>query len=137
MARDQTLKRLSAAAARVKTQKEGPAKVRAEAQVQGLLADAAATTAAAGAATRLAQSVLAERIAAESKARDARLRAWPVSMLVSLKTQRIYVRQGFEPVLELPAVIKEPETAIGTHALYATETARRRPRMAGCRPHGG
>ena len=43
--------------------------------------------------------------------------------MVSLKTQRIYVRQGFEPVLEMPAVIKEPEKQIGTYAFYATETA--------------
>ena len=121
--KDRALKRLSAAAARVAAQKEGPANVRAEAQVQRLRADASATTAAAEAATKLAQFVLAERTAAESKARYVRLRAWPVSILVSLKAQRIYVRQGFEPVLELPAVIKEPEKPTGTHAFYATETA--------------
>jgi hypothetical protein len=32
------------------------------------------------------------------------------------------VRQGFEPVLEMPAVIKDPEKPIGTYAFYATET---------------
>ena len=121
--RDRALKRLSAAAARVEAQKELSAKVRAEAQLQRLRADASATTATADTATKLAQPVLAERAAAQSKAREARLRAWPVSILVSLKTQRIYVRQGFEPVLEMPAVIKEPEKPIGTHAFYATETA--------------
>jgi len=40
--RDQALKRLDTAAARVRAQKEGPAKVRAEAQVQKLRADALA-----------------------------------------------------------------------------------------------
>ncbi len=90
--------------------------------MQKLRADASVATAAAEAATKLARPQLAERAAAESKAREARLRAWPVSILVSLKTQRIYVRQGFEPVLEMPAVIKDPEKPIGTHAFYATET---------------
>ena len=122
LARDQTLKRLDAAAARVKTQKGGPAKIRAEGQVQKLHADAVAKTAAAEVAAELAQSVQAERIAVESLAREARLRAWPVSILVSLKTQRIYVRQGFEPVLEMPTAIRDSQKPIGTHAFYATET---------------
>jgi hypothetical protein len=121
--RDRALKRLSAAESQAEAQKEGPAKVRAEAQVQKLRADASAMTAAAEAATKLAEPLIAERTAAESRARESRLRAWPVSILVSLKTQRIYVRQGFEPLLEMPAVIKEPEKPIGTHAFYATETA--------------
>ena len=123
-ARARALKKLSAAEARVAAQKSGQAKVRAEAQVQKLRADASVATAAAEAATKLASPQLAELAAAESKAREARLRAWPVSILVSLKTQRIYVRQGFEPVLEMPAVIKDPKKPIGTHAFYATETGR-------------
>ena len=45
-----------------------------------------------------------------------------MSILVSRKAQRIYVRHGFEPVLELPAVIREPGRPIGTHAFYAVET---------------
>jgi lipoprotein-anchoring transpeptidase ErfK/SrfK len=121
--RARAVKRLSAAIERVASQKSGPAKVRAEAQVQKLRADASVATAAADAATKLAQPQLADLAAAENKAREARLRAWPVSILVSLKTQRIYVRQGFEPVLEMPAVIKDPQRPIGTHAFYATETA--------------
>jgi hypothetical protein len=122
-ARDRALKRLSAAEARAAAQKTPPAKARAEAQVQKLRADASVVTAAAEAATKQAEPQLAELAAAESEAREARLRAWPVSILVSLKTQRIYVRQGFEPVLEMPAVIKEPEKPTGTYAFYATETA--------------
>ena len=123
-AKARALKQLSAAEARVAAQKSGRAKVRAEAQVQKLRADASVATAIAEAATKRAQPQLAELAAAEGKAREARLRAWPVSILVSLKTQRIYVRQGFEPVLEMPAVIKNPDKPIGTRAFYATETAR-------------
>jgi hypothetical protein len=122
-AKARALKRLGAAVERAAAQKREPAKARAEAQVQKLRADASVATAAAEAATQLAQPQLAELAAAEDKAREARLRAWPVSILVSLKTRRIYVRQGFEPVLEMPAVIKDSEKPIGTHAFYATETA--------------
>ena len=122
-ARDRAVKRLGAAVERAAAQKSGRTKVRAEAQVQELRADASVATAAADAAAKLAQPQLDELAAAESKAREARLRAWPVSILVSRKTQRMYVRQGFEPVLEMPAVIRNPERPIGTHAFYATEIA--------------
>jgi hypothetical protein len=122
-ARDQVLKRLDAAVKRAEVQKAGPSKDRAEAQVVKLQADAATKTADADAATRLAQSAKAQQAVLQDRAREARLRAWPLSILVSRKTQRIYVRQGFEPVLEVPAVIADTQRPIGTHAFYATETA--------------
>ena len=122
-ARDQALKRLEAAVKRAEAQKPGPAKVRADAQVQKLRADAAIKTADADSAAKLAQSAQDMAAAAESRAREARLRAWPLSIMVSRKTQRIYVRQGFEPVLEIPVVIKDPEKLVGTHAFYATESS--------------
>ena len=121
-ARDRALKRLSAAAARAEVQKEGPAKARAETQVQELRADASAKADKAEAVTQLSASAQAERTAAENRAREARARAWPLSIMVSLKTQRIYVRQGFEPLLEMPVVINDPEKPVGTHAFYATES---------------
>ena len=120
--RDQALKRLDAAVKRVEAQEPGPAKVRAAAQVQKLRADASIKSAEADSAASLAQSAQGEAARAKSRARQARLRAWPLSIMVSRKTQRIYVRQGFEPVLEMPVVIKEPEKPIGTHAFYATES---------------
>ena len=42
--------------------------------------------------------------------------------MVSRKTQKVYVRRGFEPVVEMPAVIRDPQKPIGTHAFYATES---------------
>ena len=107
---------------RAEAQKPGPAKVRADAQVQKLRAEAAIKAADADSAAKLAQSARDMANAAESRAREARLRAWPLSIMVSRKTQRVYVRQGFEPVLEMPVVIKEPEKPVGTHAFYATES---------------
>jgi hypothetical protein len=101
--------------------KPGPAMARAQAQLEKRQADAASKMAAFTAAIDLAQATDAERIAAEQRARDARYRTWPLSILVSRQTRRIYVRQGFEPVLEMPVEIRDSETPIGTHAFYAIE----------------
>ena len=121
-ARDNVVKRLDAAVKRAEAQKAGPAKLRAEAQAAKLRDAAALKMTDAEAALKAAQAIDADRIAAEARAREARSRAWPLSIMVSLKTQKIYVRQGFEPVLELPVVISQPGRPIGTHAFYATET---------------
>ena len=121
-AQDQLLDRLEAAMRRAEAQKPGPAKVRANAQVQKLRAEAAIKAADADSAAKLAQSARDMANAAESRAREARLRAWPLSIMVSRKTQRVYVRQGFEPVLEMPVVIMDPEKPVGTHAFYASES---------------
>jgi hypothetical protein len=106
----------------VEAQKAEPARLRAEALAAKLRDSASAKIADAEAAQRAAQSALSDEIAAKNHAHEARSRAWPLSIMVSLKTQKIYVRQGFEPVLELPALIRQPERPIGTHAFYATET---------------
>ena len=43
----------------------------------------------------------------------------PVSVFISRKDQRIYVRQGFDPVLEAPVTITEAEQPVGTHIYTA------------------
>ena len=53
-----------------------------------------------------------------AKREDARL-AKPVSVFVSRRTQRLYVRQGFDPVLEVPVTITNPEQPLGTHVFTA------------------
>ena len=45
-------------------------------------------------------------------------RARPLSIFISLKAQRIYIRQGFEPVFEAPIEVDDPGT-VGTHVLTA------------------
>ena len=45
----------------------------------------------------------------------------PVSVLISRKTQRLYVRQGFEPILETAVTIQDPDRPIGTHIFTAME----------------
>jgi hypothetical protein len=44
----------------------------------------------------------------------------PVSILISRKTGRIYVRQAWAPVYEAPVTFKEPELPLGTHLYLAT-----------------
>ena len=120
-AKERAKKLLQDATQKAETNKTEPAMTRAQAQLEKRQAEAASTLGASIVATNLAQATDAERIAAEQRARDARYRTWPLSILVSRQTQRIYVRQGFEPVLEMPVAIKEIETPIGTHAFYAIE----------------
>jgi hypothetical protein len=65
----------------------------------------------------------AERMAAVEAARQASRELEPVSVLISRKTQRLYVRQGFEPILESPVTIRDPDRPIGTHIFTAMERA--------------
>ena len=44
----------------------------------------------------------------------------PASVFISRKTQRLYVRQSFEPILDVPVTIQDPGRPIGTHVFTAT-----------------
>lgn len=44
-----------------------------------------------------------------------------LSVFISLKSQRIFIRQGFEPVFEGPIEVDDPPGAIGTHVLTAID----------------
>jgi lipoprotein-anchoring transpeptidase ErfK/SrfK len=57
---------------------------------------------------------------AEQLAREAARRAAPVSVLISRKSQRIYVRQALRPVLDAPVTIRNPDAPIGTHLYIAS-----------------
>src|SRR6202165_3700509 len=61
------------------------------------------------------------RAAAAEAARRAARELEPVSVLISRKTQRLYVRQAFEPIFESPVTIADPDRRIGTHVFIATE----------------
>jgi lipoprotein-anchoring transpeptidase ErfK/SrfK len=82
-------------------------------------ADADAADAAAFHAAAEAKAAVAERDAAEQAARVADRATQPVSIFVSRKEHRVYVRQGFEPVFEADVEIAEPELRLGTHVLTA------------------
>jgi hypothetical protein len=57
------------------------------------------------------------RAAATKAASEAALE--PVSVFISRKTQRLYVRRGFEPILESPVTILDADRPIGTHVFTA------------------
>ncbi|HVQ66888.1 MAG TPA: L,D-transpeptidase family protein, partial [Bradyrhizobium sp.] len=61
------------------------------------------------------------RAAAAEAARQVTSELQPVSVLISRKTQRLYVRQAFKPVLESPVTIADPDRPIGTHVFTAAE----------------
>ncbi len=52
--------------------------------------------------------------------KEALRRMSPLSVLVSKKDQRIYVRQGLAPVFDAPASVRDPETPLGSHLYIAT-----------------
>jgi L,D-transpeptidase catalytic domain len=47
----------------------------------------------------------------------------PVSVFVSRKTGKLYVRYDYEPLFEAPVTIKNPEQPLGTHVYTAIEAA--------------
>jgi len=59
------------------------------------------------------------RAAAAKAAREAAQELEPVSVFISRKTQRLYVRRGFEPLLDVPVTIQNPDQPIGTHVFTA------------------
>ena len=61
------------------------------------------------------------RIAAAEAARQMARELEPVSVVISRKTQKLYVRQAFEPVLESPVTILDADRPIGTHVFTAME----------------
>lgn len=56
---------------------------------------------------------------AAEAARKAALDLEPVSVFISRKTQRLYVRQAFQPILESPVTIRDADRPIGTHVFTA------------------
>jgi hypothetical protein len=124
----QAERRLKAAMdARTAAKTEAAAKRAEEAEAKAQEAiDQAVKALATGDAPALAAKAEIDRLAATIRETEAALaeaqkvaraldrKAKPISVFVSRKTQRVYLRQGFEPVLDLPITIKDPRTPIGT-----------------------
>jgi lipoprotein-anchoring transpeptidase ErfK/SrfK len=88
--------------------------VSAKAEVQPKL-DAVMAAREAATAAQTASVVATE--AARKAARDLE----PVSVFISRKTQHLYIRQAFQPILEIPVSIQDPDRPIGTHIFTAME----------------
>jgi hypothetical protein len=61
------------------------------------------------------------RVAAAEAARKATRDLEPVSVFISRKTQRLYVRQAFQPILEIPVTVRDADRPIGTYIFTAME----------------
>ena len=58
--------------------------------------------------------------AATGAQREAERRVMPISILISKKERRIYVRQGLSPLFDAPIEIRDPDTPLGSHLFIAT-----------------
>jgi hypothetical protein len=82
-------------------------------------ADAKSKLDAAAAAQNAAKAAEAKRADTARAAHDAKLALEPVSIFISRKTQRIYVRRGIEPGYDVPVTIRNPDQPLGTHIITA------------------
>ena len=62
-----------------------------------------------------------ERVAAVEAARKAKRDLEPVSVFISRKNQRLYVRQALQPILEIPVTVRDADRPIGTYVFTAME----------------
>ena len=117
----------SAISAEAKAQAED-AKAKAIARIAELQAQWAAAKAevqpkldAVGPAREAAVAAERTRVAAAEAAREVVLELEPVSVFISRKTQRLYVRRAFQPILENPVTILDADRPIGTHVFTAVQ----------------
>jgi hypothetical protein len=87
----------------------------AEAQLVAAKAEAPLKTEAAAHAREEAREAEDEKVTAMEASREATRMMSPVSVFISRKTQRLYVRQSFQPVFESPITIRDADHPIGTH----------------------
>jgi L,D-transpeptidase catalytic domain len=92
-------------------------------QLDAAKADAKSMLDAAAAAQNAAKAAEAKRADTAKTARDAKLALEPVSIFISRKTQRIYVRRGIEPGYDVPVTIRNPDQPLGTHIFTAMARA--------------
>jgi lipoprotein-anchoring transpeptidase ErfK/SrfK len=87
---------------------------------EAALADANAARVKAVSDARSADQKLADVTEAEAaaKRREAK-RKEPIHVFISRKTQKVYARQGYEPILEAPMTIERPDEPLGTHVFTA------------------
>lgn len=71
-------------------------------------------------AVRRANEATAASDAAAKAEKEAQRRTAPISVLISKKDRRIYVRQGLAPVFDAPASVRDPETPLGSHLYIVT-----------------
>jgi hypothetical protein len=91
----------------------------AQAQLEAAKSEVQARTDEAARAEEDAKSAEAARDKAAEASADASRKTSPVSLFISRKMQRLYVRQGYIPVVEGPVTIRDPDRPIGTYVFTA------------------
>ncbi len=71
--------------------------------------------------TKANSAIRSANAALESFRKAQSLRKHPVSVFISRSTKRLYVRQAYEPIFDVPVTIDEPDALIGTHVFTALE----------------
>ena len=94
-------------------------KARAISRLTEVKGEAQPTIDAADRAKVAADAAASRKLSAIEAAKDTKRKVWPVSILVSLKSQRLYVRQGFEPVMDIPVTIPDADKPVGTYVFTA------------------
>jgi hypothetical protein len=101
--------------------KEAATAVTAEAKKEELAPATPQPAAAPAKVADLGAAAVAPAATAGSKLLPARLRAGPVSVFVSRKERRLFVRKGFEPLFDMPVEIADNDQPLGTHVFTLME----------------
>ena len=91
-----------------------------EARIERMIDQAAQAGVAEPAPDDTAEHVFEKTLAAGS-AKDPMLRPGPISVYVSRKLGKLFVRKGFAEVFEAPITIERPDEPLGTHIFTALE----------------
>jgi hypothetical protein len=86
----------------------------AQAKLDTVKAEAQPKIDAAETARAAANAEESARVAAQNEVKLAEAKMAPVSVFISRKTQRLYVRQAFQPIFDTEVTIRDPDTPIGT-----------------------
>ena len=95
----------------------------AEAQLAAAKEEAPTKADAAARAREEARVAQTEKFAAMEASREAARVVSPVSIFISRKTRRLYIRQSLQPVFESPVMIRHADDPIGTHIYTALDFA--------------
>ncbi len=111
----------AAAAAKLETAKTAARSelIGARAALEEAQAREAVKTPAAFAAVQVWKEAVAARDAAAETLKEADRRSEPVSVLISRKEGRVFIRQDWKEVYEAPVTIRDPDRPLGTHVYIA------------------
>jgi len=95
----------------------------AQAQLEGVKAQVQPALDLAARLLEEAKAAEATKTAALEEAKEAQRKLLPVSVFISRKTQRLYVRQAREPLFESPVTVTDADSPLGTYVFTAVAYA--------------